>query len=221
MLADLYKSSSSSQNTNAKELAAVHTAAAGDLRSAILDLLWDPNKLAFYDFNLTANARNSFFSVATFYPFWNGIIPDEVLKNETAAFGAFSSINMVLKNYNGTFPTTFVETGLQWDAPNSWPPHQHIALEALANIPTNISTMPLPSDAPSFSYIPSGQLGLDQSQFPGQPIIGGSNATLGSDINVLNGTVFNGGNATANETWSFTLQRELANRYITSALCSW
>ncbi|KAL5519820.1 hypothetical protein ACEPAG_1480 [Sanghuangporus baumii] len=221
LLADLYKLSSSSQNTDARERAVTHTAAAGELRSAILDLLWDSSKFAFYDFNLTSNARNSFFSAAHFYPFWNGIIPDEVLKNETAAFGAFASINMVLKKYNGTFPTTFLETGLQWDAPNSWPPHQFIALEALANIPSNISTTPVPSGSPSFSYVPLGQLDLDESQLPGQLILGGGNATVGADINARDGTVFNGGNATANETWSFSLQRELANRFITSALCSW
>ena len=95
-------------------MAAMHTAAAGNLRSAILDLFWDPSKLAFYDFNTTSNARNDVFSVAHFYPFWSGIIPDEVLGNETAAFGAFSSVNMVMNVYNGTFPTTFIESGLQW-----------------------------------------------------------------------------------------------------------
>lgn len=29
--------------------------------------------------------------MATFYPFWVGIIPDEILTNETNAFGAFAS----------------------------------------------------------------------------------------------------------------------------------
>jgi hypothetical protein len=38
------------------------------LRRAILDLFWDKEKLAFYDFNLTANARNGFFSAAAFSP---------------------------------------------------------------------------------------------------------------------------------------------------------
>jgi alpha,alpha-trehalase len=42
-----------------------------------------------------------------------------------------------------------------------------------------------------------------------------------ADINKLNGTVFNGGNATSGEGWAFALQRELANRYMASAFCSW
>ena len=42
-----------------------------------------------------------------------------------------------------------------------------------------------------------------------------------ADINRLNGTVLNGGNATSGEGWAMTLQRELANRYLASAFCSW
>ena len=94
--------------------AQTHTQAAATLREGILDLFWDPSKLAFYDFNLTANARNNLFSTASFYPLWNGIIPDELLSSSTNAFGFFSALNMVLNRYNGTMPVTFLETGLQW-----------------------------------------------------------------------------------------------------------
>ena len=217
-LAQLYSLSSS---TDAQTLSATHTTASQNLRSAILDLFWDSEKLAFYDFNLTSNARNSFFSAAHFYPMWNGIFPDELLSNETAAFGAFSSINLVMNKYNGTFPTTFLETGQQWDAPNAWPPHQYIALGALANLPSNISTKPVSTDGNAFSLIPSGQLGMDESALPSQPLAAGVNASVGQDVNRLEGTVVNGGNGSADETWATTLPRELANRYITSALCSW
>lgn len=71
-------------------------------------------QLSFYDFSLRTNSRNNVFSSATWYPYWSGIIPDEVLSNETNAFKAFSAVNMVLNRYNGSFPTTFLETGLQW-----------------------------------------------------------------------------------------------------------
>ena len=111
------------------------------------------------------------------------------------------------------------------DAPNAWPPHQYIIINALRAIPTNLSTTPVPSPASgqtTFSLIPSGQLDLTADQLPGQPLrVSGTNATVGDDLNKLNGTVVNGGNATSGETWSQTLQREMANRYFTSALCSW
>ncbi|KAI8986137.1 glycoside hydrolase [Trametes punicea] len=223
LLADLYDS----QHENSSS-AAAHRATAAAFRAGILDLFWDPSRLAFYDFNLTSNARSTIFTAATFYPLWNGIIPDEVLSSSENAFGLFAALNMVLNRYNGTFPVTFLETGQQWDSPNAWPPHQYIALEALRALPSNLTSNPLPtpgSGNSTFDLIPSGQIGVDENALPGQPIIGaGRNATKtgpAADINTLNGTVANGGNATNGEGWAATLQRELANRYIASTLCSW
>ncbi|CAL1713673.1 unnamed protein product [Somion occarium] len=216
-------------NQSRSAVAANHTRAAIALREGILDLFWDSPKRAFYDFNLTSNARGTILSAANFYPLWNGIIPDELLADGSGAtaFGLFSTLNLVLNRYNGTYPVTFLETGLQWDAPNTWPPHQFIILEALRNLPSNITSTPLPP-APSgnstYTLIPSGQLGIPEDQLPGQLIIGNSNATKtgsAADINTLNGTVFNGGNATEGQGWAAVLQRELANRYFASALCSW
>ena len=113
------------------------------------------------------------------------------------------------------------------DAPNAWPPHQYIALQALRALPTNVTTgaLPTPSSGQStFDLIPSGQLNVSEDALPIQGLTPSTNAsTTGSaaDVNRLDGTVFNGGNATSGEGWAATLQRELANRYVASALCSW
>ncbi|KAI0763541.1 glycoside hydrolase [Trametes elegans] len=225
LLADLYDS----QNSNSTS-SSTHRSTAASLRAAILDLFWDPAKLAFYDYNVTAHARNSIWTAATFYPLWNGIVPSELQSSTEAAFGAFASLNLVLNRYNGTLPVTFLETGQQWDAPNAWPPHQHIALEALRALPANVTGggLPVPGDGNStFSLVPSGQLGVEESALPGQLVISagvGTNATKSgsaADVNRLNGTVFNGGNVTDGEGWAAALQRQLANRYVASALCSW
>lgn len=114
LLAELYQLSPS--NTSAI-LASNHLSVASTLRSAILDLFWSPSKFAFYDYNLTSSSQNTWFSPATFYPYWSGIFPDEVLSSEENAVKAFSSVRMVMSRYNGTFPASFVQTGLQWDAP--------------------------------------------------------------------------------------------------------
>lgn len=210
-------------NTSAAE---THTSAAATLKAAILDLFWDANKLAFYDFNTTSNARNSIFTAATFYPIWSGIIPDELNSTE-AAFGFFSSVNMVMNRFNGSVPVTYHESGLQWDAPNAWPPHQHIIVEALKALPSSVASgsPPKPSaNQSSFDLIPAGQLDVAESDLPGQLIIGVGNATKtgpAADINTLNGTVVNGGNATQGEGWAAALQRELVNRYFAGAFCSW
>jgi len=223
LMASFYGTSNSSA-------AARHNAAAESLREGILDLFWDSQKVAFYDFILDTNNRSNVFSVAAFYPFWSGIIPPAVANSSSTAFSVFSSVNMVLNRYNGTFPVTFTDTGLQWDAPNAWPPHQYIILKALQAIPSNISNTNLPqpgSNQSTFDLIPSGQLGLNETSLPGQPVHGGAtivNATasgVSADVNKGNGTVANGGTAISGEGWSAALQRQLANRYLTSTLCSW
>lgn len=222
LLAGFYTSTGNSSGASA------HLETAASLREGILDLTWDPKKLAFYDFNLTSNARNSIYTLATFYPLWNDIVPSELLANSSNAFGFFAGVNLVMNRYNGSLPVTFLETGLQWDAPNAWPPHQYIVLQALAALPANVSGGALPtppSDASTFALVPAGQLGLEESELPGQLLGGGrGNATKtgpSADISRLNGTVVNGGNATDGEGWADVLKREVANRYVASALCSW
>ena len=104
---------------------------------------------------------------------------------------------------------------LRRDAPNAWPPHQYIALEALRALPSNITSDPLPtpnSSQSTFDLIPSGQIGVSEDALPVQAIAVGKNASLtgpSADINKLDGTVTNGGNKTDGEGWAATLQREL------------
>ena len=134
---------------------------------------------------------------------------------------------MVLRRYNGTYPTTFIESGLQWDAPNAWPPHQYIALQALLGLPENVSSGAIPqspSGQSAYALVPNGQLGVAENALPGQVVANGKNSSStgsSADINALNGTFVNGGNATTGEGWRDALARGLANRYYTSALCSW
>ncbi|KAJ7776820.1 glycoside hydrolase family 37 protein [Mycena maculata] len=212
--------------TSNASAAARHTAAAASIKAGVLDLFWNATKLAFYDFNLASNARNDLFSAATFYPIWSGIIPPEVLANSTNAFGVFASLNMVLNRYNGTMPVTFIETGQQWDAPNAWPPHQYIALQALRALPANLTSGPIPVPAPgenTFSLVPAGQLGVTEAELPVQNINAAVNASTSgpaADLSTVNGTVVNGGNATSGG-WADALGVQLANRYFGSVLCSW
>ncbi|KAF8526994.1 glycoside hydrolase [Hysterangium stoloniferum] len=220
------KADAAAAPSNASTRAAFHRTVAATLKTAILDLFWDPAKLAFYDFNRTSNARNDdIYTAATFYPFWNGIIPEEVLTSADKAFGAFAGVNMVLHKYNGTMPVSFFPTGLQWDFPNSWPPHIYIILQALNALPHNVTSHALPQPLAyqtTFDLVPPGQLGIEESQLPQQTVEGGTAFPVGTDVNSIGTTtVVNGGNATKHEGWAATLQREMSNRYITSAFCNW
>ena len=116
------------------------------------------------------------------------------------------------------------------DAPNAWTPHQYVILQALGALPENITTIPIPSppsNQSTYALIPAGQLGLNETQLPGQPVRSGPaviNAPTsgpGADINSVNRTVINGGSGVFGENWSKALQRELANRYFTSVMCGW
>ena len=102
--------------------AAYHREVAATLKAGILDLFWDAERLAFYDFNLTSNTRNAQFTAAHWYPLWANIIPDEIQSSKEKAFGAFASLNFSLRRYNGTYPATFLETGLQWGKVYSFSP---------------------------------------------------------------------------------------------------
>ena len=127
----------------------------------------------------------------------------------------------------GTASVNWLNSRPRRDAPNAWPPHQYIALQALQALPSNITSGALPtpnSTQSTFDLIPSGQLGVAESALPLQALSPSKNASTtgpAADINARSGTVANGGNATAGEGWAAALQRELANRYIASALCSW
>lgn len=57
LLASLYTiSDPSSSNETATTLATQHLEIAATIKSGILDLFWDAEKLAFYDYNLTSEA---------------------------------------------------------------------------------------------------------------------------------------------------------------------
>ncbi|KAG8898238.1 hypothetical protein FRB99_007577 [Tulasnella sp. 403] len=224
-LSELYdQSGSGSKSKRNGTPAASHRASAAKRKEAILDLMWDSQRLGFYDFNTTSNSRTDFLTAAHFYPFWNGIWPKDLLEDEAKMQGAFASVGLLLAQYNGTLPSTFINSGAQWDAPNAWPPHQYIAMQAIANIPKNVSTKPYPelsSSLTSWSLVPQNQLGLDQSQLPVQTLALGGNAS--GDINYAAGTWANGGAVPSGktETWSEALLRGLVNRYISSVFCSW
>lgn len=94
------------------------------------------------------------------------------------------------------------------------------------------------ANSSSYDLIPEGQLGLSENELPQSvpnlsPLVvvelthdllrqtlelGGYAA---ADVNAGKGTVFNGGVARKNEKWRDALIRELANRYVSAAFCSW
>ncbi|TKY86258.1 hypothetical protein EX895_005083 [Sporisorium graminicola] len=211
-------------------------------KEAILDVFWDPSNKFFYDFNTTLGDRAPFFTPAGFFPLWAQILPQEFV-NESISIdqrrqnlqGVFAGLRYIIDRFNGTLPASLVPTGQQWDFANAWPPHTYIALEALRNLPDILAAGPqLPAENGTFALIPTtngtNQLGQTEDSLPVQGLENqpGSaiNETLAGATDPNNPSVelhplLNTGNSTSEESWRDELVRELANRYVASALCSW
>jgi len=194
---------------------------AKDLREAIIDLHWDSEALMFRDFNLTANARADIWYLASYWPYFSGIIPDEVLSNQTSAQKAFSGLSYLTANYNGSIPVSLLETGQQWDSPNVWPPHIYVAVAALRSLPDNITSGSFDSFAAesiAYDYLPTNHFALAQSELPEQPLLGveSQNASVVRTFDEHG----NLGNLTGLG-WAEGLATAIANRYTSAAYCSW
>lgn len=213
-------------------------------REAIQDLFWDSSRKWYYDFNTTAHARVRPWAASGFFPLWANILPPFVHKashldghaKAREMEATFAGLRYLIDRYNGTIATTLLPTMQQWDSPNAWAPLTFIAVEALANVPRSLGgTRPSPAPKGSFALVPKGQLGLPESQLPIQLITGtndsipyaGVGKTEADDGSRELVPPHNVGNATTAQTtakgegWSDALLRELVNRYMASALCSW
>ncbi|KAJ2959529.1 hypothetical protein NQZ79_g5031 [Umbelopsis isabellina] len=102
-------------------------------------LLWNDEYSSFYDFNLTSQCQQIEFTPANYFPFWLGAIPERIAKDNVKLLSVFSELEGILKLYPGILTTTLVETGLQWDLPNGWPPLQYVTLHALLNVHKRIT----------------------------------------------------------------------------------
>jgi len=103
-------------------------------KSAIETYLWNPNTFQWYDYSLTNNSQVTRPYPSNWFPVWAG-----------AHDSAYTSqILESLKNSGllqvGGVLTTHLESGQQWDSPNTWAPHQSLIVEVLLqlNIPESI-----------------------------------------------------------------------------------
>ena len=126
---------------------------------AMTALLWDEEHYSYFDYNLTAGARNVYIiadnsstsadtegapqgyqvalNAAQFYPFWTGAAPETIKGNPTAVRRVYDRIDQLLDQQSGAVSATNLQTGQQWDEPNVWPPLNYIIIQGLLNTPVD------------------------------------------------------------------------------------
>lgn len=212
-LYELYANSSDANSTialNATTQAAYHRNISIDLSDAVLDIHYDFDKAWFYDFNLTANTRSDLFTMAGTYPLWQNITPSQIQNNETEALAFASGLRYLLGKYAG-LPSvaTLLNTGLNWDFPNAWPPHAYTSIktfEALGRLYPNASTTA--NLTVGYADVRAGQLGLNESAIPAQDSSLIGNQSLETQ-------------EAQGKPWPLGLSIEYANRYMQAAFCTW
>ncbi|KAK8854633.1 hypothetical protein IAR55_003372 [Kwoniella newhampshirensis] len=217
-LYEIYANSSSSSNAtnsttssgNSTSAVQYHRQQAQAFSDAVLDLCWDPVKSWFYDFNTTSNDRTDVYSPAGTFALWQNITPPEVIGNETAALQVISGARFLLGKYSG-IPSvaSLLLTGLNWDFPNSWPPHVYTSIKAFETLGrANPNATILSNTTLTYADVAPGQLGLNESDLQPQP-----SSTIGNvSLQIAEAS---------GEPWPLALSIEYVNRYLGAAFCSW
>jgi len=86
--------------------------------------LWEPDLGFYFDHNYHKDYNRTYIYATTFYPLWAG------LANKEQAARIVENLE-VLEAKGGILSSAYV-TGLQWDAPFGWAPHQFFAVRGLA-----------------------------------------------------------------------------------------
>jgi len=93
-------------------------------QKAMLQLMWDDELAAFFDFDWRNNTRLKHLTAATAYPLFVDLVDDR------RAARVAGTMRAKLLMPHG-LATTIEDTGQQWDAPNGWAPLQWIAIDGL------------------------------------------------------------------------------------------
>lgn len=92
-------------------------------RERMNQLLWNPKKKMFFDWNFIANKQSGYQYATAFYPLWVGLATPEQAKDLISNLKIFEQPGgIVMSPYN---------TSLQWDSPYGWAPVNLIDIEGL------------------------------------------------------------------------------------------
>ncbi|OMH84730.1 Trehalase [Zancudomyces culisetae] len=111
-------------------------AKAEKLKSSIFDLLFDADSGMFNDWSISGNNFTGVWSPANLWPYW--YLSDDI--NPGSISNAWESVSDIASTNPGGIPATLVNTGLQWDYPDVWAPHQYVLIKAILSSVKSISS---------------------------------------------------------------------------------
>ncbi|KAJ1913208.1 hypothetical protein H4219_005306 [Mycoemilia scoparia] len=104
---------------------------AANLRKDMTDFMLNNSTGLFDDWNIEDGKFTGIYSVNNIWPYWQF---GKDFGNTRLMKMAFSNFAALVYKFPGGVPTTLIDSGLQWDFPDAWPPHQYIVIRALQQI---------------------------------------------------------------------------------------
>ena len=100
------------------------------IKRAINDVLWDETEKMWFDYDLQNNRPRKYFYPSNLFPLWA-----ESYDLKDRKMVAESAVDYLKRTgaskCKGGIPTSFENSGQQWDYPNAWPPLQHILVSGI------------------------------------------------------------------------------------------
>ncbi|KAK9719755.1 hypothetical protein K7432_004582 [Basidiobolus ranarum] len=115
-----------------------YTEAAEVRRKNILKLLWDETDLHYYDFNATSGSVQKIFTPSNYWPFWAEIFPDGFIARPSKVMKTFAIVEQFANMFVAGIPTTEINSTLQWDFPNAWPPLQYVLMKSVVSVNNHV-----------------------------------------------------------------------------------
>ncbi|KAJ1675707.1 hypothetical protein EV182_000737 [Spiromyces aspiralis] len=114
---------------------------ARQLRDDMVDFMLDPTTGMFGDWSLEDSAFTGIWSVAAVWPYWQF---GETI-NPAVIQRMLANLAQTIEAHPGGVPSTLITSGLQWDYPAAWPPHQYVVIRGLENINNQVPQRDLPA----------------------------------------------------------------------------
>ncbi|KAF9407481.1 hypothetical protein HW555_012510 [Spodoptera exigua] len=108
---------------------------AQQLRDTIESVFWNEEDGVWYDYDLNLESQRKYFYLSNFSPLWLSAVRSDFVKAKGEKILNYLIDSDALE-YPGGVPISMIDSGEQWDFPNTYPPYTSILVNALESIGT-------------------------------------------------------------------------------------